>query len=67
MTTVATAHRAPMLRESFIELPARERARSLLDAGTFRELLGPFDKIESPWLPLQVWRADLPCPTPLSW
>ncbi|XBH08368.1 biotin-independent malonate decarboxylase subunit beta [Singulisphaera sp. Ch08] len=32
---------------------ARERARSLLDPGTFRELLGPFDRLESPWLPLQ--------------
>ncbi|REG49371.1 malonate decarboxylase beta subunit [Paraburkholderia sp. BL6669N2] len=63
MTTVATAHPAPMLRESFIELPARERARSLLDAGTFRELLGPFDKIESPWLPLQgvVCQTDDGC------
>ncbi len=63
MSTVATAHPAPMLRESFIELPARERARSLLDAGTFRELLGPFDKIESPWLPLQgvVCQADDGC------
>jgi malonate decarboxylase beta subunit len=63
MNTVATAHPAPMLRESFIELPARERARSLLDAGTFRELLGPFDKIESPWLPLQgvVCQADDGC------
>jgi malonate decarboxylase beta subunit len=63
MTTVATAHPAPILRDSFIELPARERARSLLDAGTFRELLGPFDKIESPWLPLQgvVCQADDGC------
>jgi malonate decarboxylase beta subunit len=25
----------------------------LLDAGTFRELLGPFDRLKSPWLPLQ--------------
>ncbi len=40
-------------RQSFIELHARERARSLFDAGTERELLGPFDRIESPWLPLQ--------------
>jgi malonate decarboxylase beta subunit len=32
---------------------ARERARALLDPGTFRELLGPFDRVESPWLPLQ--------------
>jgi malonate decarboxylase beta subunit len=63
MNTVASTHPAPMLRESFIELPARERARSLLDAGTFRELLGPFDRIESPWLPLQgvVCQADDGC------
>lgn len=47
-------------RESFIELAARERARALLDPGTFRELVGPFDRITSPWLPLQgiVCQAD---------
>ena len=47
-------------RHSFIELPARERARAILDAGTFRELLGPFDRLKSPWLPLQgiVAQAD---------
>lgn len=47
-------------RESFIELTARERARRLLDTGTFRELLGPFDRLTSPWLPLQgiVCQAD---------
>ncbi|GLU30940.1 biotin-independent malonate decarboxylase subunit beta [Trinickia caryophylli] len=47
-------------RESFIELTARERARALLDPGTFRELVGPFDRIMSPWLPLQgiVCQAD---------
>jgi malonate decarboxylase beta subunit len=63
MSTTASIHRAPLLRESFIELPARERARSLLDAGSFRELLGPFDRIESPWLPLQgiVCQADDGC------
>jgi malonate decarboxylase beta subunit len=38
------------LRQSFLELHARERASALLDAGTFRELLGPFDHLESPWL-----------------
>ena len=32
---------------------ARERARAMLDPGSFRELLGPFDRLESPWLPLQ--------------
>lgn len=35
---------------SFIELRARERARLLLDEGTFRELLDPFEGIVSPWL-----------------
>ncbi len=45
---------------SFIELSARERARRLLDAGTFRELLGPFEHITSPWLEPQgiVTQAD---------
>ena len=47
-------------RRSFIELDARERARALLDPGTFRELAGPFDRLKSPWLPLQgvVAQAD---------
>ena len=40
-------------RRSVIEMRARERARALLDRGSFRELLGPFDRLESPWLPLQ--------------
>jgi len=40
-------------RRSFIELDARQRAKSLLDAGTGRELAGPFDRIESPWLAIQ--------------
>lgn len=35
---------------SFIELKARERARTLLDDGSFRELLDPFEGIISPWL-----------------
>ncbi|WP_341316032.1 biotin-independent malonate decarboxylase subunit beta [Paraburkholderia sp. IMGN_8] len=63
VATTSTTGAAPMLRESFIELPARERARTLLDAGTFRELLGPFDGIKSPWLPLQgvVCQADDGC------
>jgi malonate decarboxylase beta subunit len=38
------------MRTSFIELNARERARSLLDEGTFEEFLGPFDRMKSPWL-----------------
>jgi malonate decarboxylase beta subunit len=40
---------APPLH-SFQELRPRERARALLDAGTFRELLDPFERIRSPWL-----------------
>jgi malonate decarboxylase beta subunit len=35
---------------SYSELDARGRARSLLDTGTFRELLDPFQRIESPHL-----------------
>ena len=47
-------------RDSFSELSARERARVLLDPGTFRELLGPFERMKSPWLPRQgvVAQAD---------
>jgi malonate decarboxylase beta subunit len=60
MSAVPQAVPGALLRDSFIELTARERARALLDAGSFRELLGPFDRIESPWLPLQgiVCQAD---------
>jgi malonate decarboxylase beta subunit len=56
----ASAYEAILARQSFIELGARERARALLDPGSFRELLGPFDHLESPWLPLQgiVCQAD---------
>ncbi len=46
--------------DSFAERSARERARSLLDAGSFRELLGPFERIRSPYLAPQsiVAQAD---------
>ena len=40
-------------RASFVELDARGRARALLDSGTFRELLDPFSRMESPWLAAQ--------------
>lgn len=40
-------------RQSFIELRARERASALLDSGSARELVGPFDRAESPWLWMQ--------------
>ena len=49
----AERRRQLLARRSIIELRARERARAILDEGTFRELVGPFDRIESPWLPLQ--------------
>ncbi|WP_372875292.1 biotin-independent malonate decarboxylase subunit beta [Pseudomonas sp.] len=47
-------------QRSFTELGARQRARALLDAGSFRELLDPFAKVISPWLPKQgiVAQAD---------
>jgi len=37
----------------FTELSARERASALLDPGTFRELIGPFERLESPHLQQQ--------------
>ena len=37
-------------RTKFTEISARERAVALLDHGTFRELLGPFERLESPHL-----------------
>jgi malonate decarboxylase beta subunit len=42
-----------LTRKSFIELSARERAKALLDAGSWRELVGPFDRLHSPWLEMQ--------------
>ncbi|ARK29803.1 biotin-independent malonate decarboxylase subunit beta [Halalkalibacter krulwichiae] len=39
-----------MLKDSFVEKDARQRAIAILDEGTFRELLGPFDGFESPHL-----------------
>ncbi len=40
-----------MLRQqSFIELDARRRARTLLDPGSMRELIDPFARLSSPWL-----------------
>ncbi|KEA51049.1 malonate decarboxylase subunit beta [Mangrovibacter sp. MFB070] len=36
--------------QSFIELRARDRAKAILDEGSYRELLGPFDGLISPWL-----------------
>ncbi|MEY9331246.1 malonate decarboxylase beta subunit [Pseudomonas protegens] len=47
-------------KHSFVELGARQRARELLDAGSFRELLDPFQRVMSPWLERQgvVPQAD---------
>lgn len=47
-------------KQDFIELSARERAKALLDEGTFRELIDPFARVMSPWLVQQniVPQAD---------
>lgn len=55
------ADTAQLLKQrSFVELDARQRARVLLDPGSFRELLDPFQRIMSPWLARQgvVPQAD---------
>lgn len=47
-------------QHSFVELGARQRARALLDNGSFRELIDPFERLVSPWLAKQgvVPQAD---------
>src|SRR5260370_37332129 len=45
--------RAFVKRGSFIELIGRARAQALFDKGSWRELVGPFDRVQSPWLPMQ--------------
>lgn len=42
-----------LARESFVELSARTRVERLLDTGTMRELVGPFERLTSPWLAKQ--------------
>ncbi|MEE6179134.1 biotin-independent malonate decarboxylase subunit beta [Mycobacterium sp. 050134] len=49
----ATDWQQIMGRDSFVERDALARAQALLDPGSMRVLLGPFDRLESPWLPLQ--------------
>ncbi len=49
MSDVATL----LQRQSFVELPARARCQHLLDDAGQRELLGPFERLTSPWLPKQ--------------
>lgn len=39
--------RRPVGHLPFTELSARDRVRAILDEGTFREILGPFDGVES--------------------
>lgn len=41
------------LKDSLVERYARQRAEAILDKGSFRELLGPFEGINSPHLPVQ--------------
>lgn len=41
------------LKASFVECSGRERAIELLDSGSYKELLGPFDGFESPHLETQ--------------
>lgn len=47
-------------RQSFVELSARARVEGLLDEATMRELIGPFERLTSPWLAKQdiVTQAD---------
>ncbi|MFJ9381325.1 biotin-independent malonate decarboxylase subunit beta [Streptomyces sp. NPDC101455] len=58
--TAGTYWREILTRRSFVEYDARARGESLLDHGSGRELCGPFDHLESPWLEPQgtVPQAD---------
>ncbi|KAB0566743.1 biotin-independent malonate decarboxylase subunit beta [Pseudomonas palleroniana] len=49
-----------LAKHSFVELGARQRAKALLDAGSLRELIDPFQRVMSPWLSRQgvVPQAD---------
>src|SRR5271156_4894866 len=51
--STATFIPAFVSRHSFIELNGRARAQSLMDPGSWRELVDAFELIESPWLPAQ--------------
>ena len=50
MSTLTDTTPAVTIPDAFTELSARERARAVLDEGSFRELIGPFDRLESPHL-----------------
>ncbi len=43
----------PRIGDSYAERNARERAQALLDPGAFREVLGPFARLRSPYLAAQ--------------
>jgi len=43
----------PHIGDSYAERNARERAQALLDPGSFREVLGPFARLRSPYLAAQ--------------
>lgn len=61
MTDSSASNVARLLKSrSFVELGARQRARALLDEGSYRELIDPFARVTSPWLPKQgiVTQAD---------
>ena len=51
--SAATDLARTLARSSFIELSGRERARAILDPQGQTELLGPFERLHSPWLELQ--------------
>jgi malonate decarboxylase beta subunit len=42
-----------LARHSFVELDARGRVRTLIDDGSFRELIDPYERMTSPWLARQ--------------
>jgi malonate decarboxylase beta subunit len=50
MTEATSIWQQYVERDSFVERNARERAFALLDEGSGRELCGPFERLESPWL-----------------
>lgn len=41
------------IKEGFVELSGRERVKAILEQGSFRELISPFDKMKSPHLMAQ--------------
>jgi malonate decarboxylase beta subunit len=48
-----TKQKIKPMKTSFIELKGRERTHALLDDNTFYEILGPFERVESPHLAAQ--------------